>query len=64
MFRWRRAPDAPEELLWPSFAWFSIFKELLPGKYPDESATSVYNRYSLQPGGPTLGTVAEDHGIW
>jgi hypothetical protein len=63
-FRWRRSPDAPEELLWPSFAWFPILQEVLPGKHTDEVATSVYNRYSLEPGGPTLGEVAEEHGIW
>ena len=24
----------------------------------------VHSRYSLEPGGPTLGEVAEQHGIW
>jgi hypothetical protein len=64
MFRWRRSPDASDELLSPSLAWFPIFQELLPGKYPDEFHTPVYSRYSLEPGGPTLGEVAEEHGIW
>ena len=59
-----RSPDAPEELLSPSLAWFPIFQELLPGKYPDAFHTPVYSRYSLEPGGPTLGEVAEEHGIW
>ena len=64
MFRWRRAADAPEELLSPSLAWFPIFQQLLPGKYTDAFHTPVYSRYSLEPGGSTLGEVAEEHGIW
>jgi hypothetical protein len=63
MFAWRRSPEAPEELFFPSVAWFPIFEELLPGKYSDVP-TAVHNRYSLEPGGPTLGEIAEDNGIW
>jgi hypothetical protein len=64
MFSWRRSPDAPEELFFPSVAWFPILQALLPGKYTEEVATAVHNRYSLETGGPTLGEVAEEHGIW
>ena len=63
MFRWRPSLEAPDELLMPSLAWFPIFQELLPGKY-SERYLSVHRRYSLEPGGPTLGEVAEEHGIW
>lgn len=63
MFGWRRSPEAAEELLFPSVAWFPIFEELVPGKY-SEVATAVYNRYSLEPNGPTLGEIAKDNGIW
>lgn len=52
MFRWCRTQDAPGELLSPSLAWFPIFEEILPGKYPEAFHTPVYNRYSLEPGGP------------
>jgi hypothetical protein len=64
MFRWRRAPDAPEKVLSPSRAWFPIFQEVLPGKYMNEVASPVFNHFSLEPGGPTLGEIAEQHGIW
>ena len=63
MFRWRRSPDAAEELLWPSLAWFPIFQELLPGKYPDESTrpSTVATRWNQE---APLGEIAEEHGIW
>jgi hypothetical protein len=51
MFRWRPSPEAPEELLMPSLAWFSIFQQLLPGKY-SERYVAVHSRYSLEPDGP------------
>lgn len=63
MFGWRRSPGVPEALLFPSVAWFPIFQELLGEKYA-EVPTAVHNRYSLEPGGPTLGEIAEDNGIW
>ena len=64
MFRWRRAVDAPEELLSPSRAWFPIFEVVLPGRYTNEVASPVFNHYSLEPAGPTRGEIAEQHGIW
>jgi hypothetical protein len=64
MFRWRPSPDAPQELLVPSAAWWSIFQQLLPDAYPEPFYVPVHSRYSLEPGGPTLGEVAEQHGIW
>jgi hypothetical protein len=64
MFRWRPSPDAPEELLSPSRAWFPILECVLPGKYTNEVASPVFNHYSLEPAGPTLGEIAEQQGIW
>jgi hypothetical protein len=64
MFRWRPTPSAPEQLLSPSRAWFSIFGHVLPGKYTNAVASPVFNHYSLEPGGPTLGEIAEQQGIW
>ena len=64
MFRWCRSPGSPDELLVPSAAWWSILQQLLPEKYAEPFYVPVHSRYSLEPGGPTLGEVAEQHGIW
>ena len=64
MFRWRASPESAEELLMPSAAWWVIFREFLPDKYPESFYIPVHSRWSLKPGGPTLGEIAEQHGIW
>jgi hypothetical protein len=64
MFRWRAREDAPEELLSPSLAWFSILGEVLPGRYTNLAHAGVFNQYSLEPGGPTLGEIGLEAGVW
>lgn len=64
MFRWKRATDAPEEVMRPSLAWWPILNEVLPGRYPNRAGSPVYNHYSIEPGGPTLSEVAADAGVW
>jgi hypothetical protein len=64
MFRWRPRNDAPEELLSPSLAWFSILGAVLPGRYSTPSHAPVFNQYSIEPAGPTLGDVGFGAGVW
>ena len=64
LFRWRPAADAPDELLVPSVAWWSILQQFLADKYPEAFHVPVHSRYSLEPAGATLGELAEQHGVW
>ncbi len=63
-FRWRASPESEEKVLWPTEAWFYIFGAVLPDRDWTYSNSSVFNHYSLEPGGPTLEEVARDHGVW
>lgn len=44
-------------------AWFSILGVVLPGRYMTGTGSPVFNHYSLEPGGPTLETIAVDAGV-
>jgi hypothetical protein len=63
-FRWRPTADSPEEVLAPSAAWFPIFQTVLPDKEYIDTGAPVFNHYSVEPEGPTLGEVALEHGVW
>lgn len=63
-FRWRASPEAPEQLVSPSMAWFSILGVVLPGRYTTGTGSPVFNHFSLKPGGPTLEKLAVDAGVW
>jgi hypothetical protein len=64
LFRWKPIEDAPEELLSPSMAWFSIMDAVLPGRYTTKIGSPVFNHYSLEAGGPTLEDIAHENGLW
>ncbi len=64
MFRWQPHADAPEEMLSPSLAWFSVLGAVLPGRYTTRAHAPVFNQYSIEPEGPTLGDVGTSAGIW
>jgi hypothetical protein len=48
----------------PSAAWRRIRQEIEPGFQTDRRFARVDASYSREPGGPTLGTLAEDRGLW
>ncbi len=63
-FRWSAGPEEPDELLSPSLAWFSIVGAIFPGRYTNPLPAQVYDHYSLEPDGPTLGQIAVEEGVW
>jgi hypothetical protein len=64
MFRWRSTPDAEDQVLSPSMTWFHILDTVLPGKYPTKNGSPVFNHYTIEPNGRTLGDLAVEHGVW
>jgi hypothetical protein len=55
--------DEPEYFA-PSAAWIRIRTEIEPDFQTDQRFASVDVRYSVEPGGPTLGAIAEARGLW
>lgn len=64
LFRWSSGNGAVEELLSPSMAWFPIFDAIAPGRYQKPVGSPVYNHYSIEPAGATLGEIAVENGLW
>lgn len=62
-FRWRVAPDEPEQLLPPSATWHAILESLFPGRY-EKRYWPVHNSYSVEAKGETLGELAQRTGAW
>lgn len=55
--------DQPEQFA-PSAAWRRIRQEIEPGFQTDRRFARVDASYSREPGGPTLGEVADGSGLW
>jgi len=64
MFRWRPSPDDEEQLLSPAVTWFYILDRVIPGKYTNKSNSPVFNHYTLEANGQTLGELAIEQGLW
>ena len=62
-FRWRANETDPEQLLPPSGAWNSMMESIAPGRY-GKRYWPVHRFYSVEPGGETLGELAERTGAW
>jgi hypothetical protein len=63
-FHWIDAEGNEQELS-PSGAWRSIVAAVAPEHHlPARPYRSVYRRYSTTPGGPTLGELAIELGLW
>jgi hypothetical protein len=63
-FRWDPGNGQPAELLPPSLAWFSILAAVIPGRYTKAVNAQVFDYYSIEAGGKTLGEIAIDAGVW
>ena len=50
-------------LLAPASAWNAARAAIEPGYY-GERMRAVHDCFSLEPGGPTLGELAEKHELW
>lgn len=50
-------------MLPPSAAWHAILDTIFPNRY-EKRYWPVHNSYSVEPGGETLGEMAERTGAW
>jgi hypothetical protein len=60
---YRPAPDADVMLLAPASAWNAARGAIEPG-YEGDRFRAVHDCFSLEPGGPTLGELAEQNELW
>jgi hypothetical protein len=60
---YRPHPEAPAEVLSPASAWNAARAAIEPG-YEGDRLRAVHDCFSLEPGGPTLGEIAEQRDLW
>jgi hypothetical protein len=60
-FAWRQSPDAALQLLSPSTVVYHVVKALDPTSEPHRYR-AVHDKFTVAPGGQTLGELAEEHG--